>query len=421
MINIDELRFLQAKFEGERRDFHKDMRLMDNLRKKFCKDFPMKKLQTLTLDRYIQGKGDTNTFTYRIERELAVLGSMRNYSSPYYGIYYNQGIQNFCYSIKFKSPEEALKDILDKIHSLLTSGQIKQIDEIRSINIPPVYKGKLLSVYFPEEYLNIFSRDHLNYFLNKLEIPYTKNDDEIEKRILLLGFKNNDAVMRGWRMYEFTKFLYSSFGRPLKQDELKQIDPTLLPSIPIDLPFPDLAKQEIYVVSIEPTAFNQNQYDEDIENEEIASDIIQTPTQKHICKVDFLRLKKIGDRGEELVVKAERAKHIANEELAKRIHRVSLENDSLGYDILSFDENGNEMYIEVKTTTGNNLREFKFNISQNQINVAIANHNNYYLCFVWDVESRKPKLRMVKYSDIKDFLNLQVSHYVGRLQFQAEG
>lgn len=32
--------------------------------------------------------------------------------------------------------------------------------------ISPMYKGKILSVYYPDDFLNIFSAKHLNYFIN---------------------------------------------------------------------------------------------------------------------------------------------------------------------------------------------------------------------------------------------------------------
>jgi len=63
-------------------------------------------------------------------------------------------------------------------------------------------------------------------------------------------------------------------------------------------------------------------------------------------------LKTIGDRGELLVLDYEinRVKELG---IAKPvIHAAVIEGDGLGYDILSYDEKGDEIYIEVKTTSG---------------------------------------------------------------------
>lgn len=66
--------------------------------------------------------------------------------------------------------------------------------------------------------------------------------------------------------------------------------------------------------------------------------------------------KRTGDLGELWVISEEKQKLLkANKpKLAKKVKHVAKDKgDGLGYDILSFDINGNEIYIEVKTTKGN--------------------------------------------------------------------
>lgn len=79
--------------------------------------------------------------------------------------------------------------------------------------------------------------------------------------------------------------------------------------------------------------------------------------------------KETGDKGEEIAIAIERdfLESVNRKDLADKIRHVSLETgDGLGYDILSFWENGKEKYIEVKSTTVNiNL---PFNISRNELN-----------------------------------------------------
>jgi hypothetical protein len=68
--------------------------------------------------------------------------------------------------------------------------------------------------------------------------------------------------------------------------------------------------------------------------------------------------KKLGDSGEELVMKWEREKLKDHPDLLKKLERVSEKNDYLGYDIRSFDTDGKEIYIEVKTTRGGKSSSF---------------------------------------------------------------
>jgi hypothetical protein len=66
--------------------------------------------------------------------------------------------------------------------------------------------------------------------------------------------------------------------------------------------------------------------------------------------------KRIGDLGELLVMEYEQ-KRLKNLGIRKEpVQKSKKEGDGLGYDILSFDENGEEIFIEVKTTKG------KFNL-----------------------------------------------------------
>lgn len=69
--------------------------------------------------------------------------------------------------------------------------------------------------------------------------------------------------------------------------------------------------------------------------------------------------------------------------LARRIDHVSQsEGDGLGYDIKSFDADGREKYIEVKTTTGGNTMPFF--LTRRELVVSTRLPNNYCLARVYD-------------------------------------
>ncbi len=98
--------------------------------------------------------------------------------------------------------------------------------------------------------------------------------------------------------------------------------------------------------------------------------------------------RKLGNLGE-LFIK-QREINFLNEkgraDLAKLVRHVSKEDgDGLGYDILSFDINGDEKKIEVKTTRGNILRPFY--ITRNEIDYSTNNPMHYYLYRVFDFDT----------------------------------
>ena len=78
-----------------------------------------------------------------------------------------------------------------------------------------MFKGKILSTYYPDKYLNIFSPEHLNYFLTQLDIdtPMLLNGNSVYKREALVLFKNNDIVMKDWSLDLFAEFLYREYPK----------------------------------------------------------------------------------------------------------------------------------------------------------------------------------------------------------------
>lgn len=87
--------------------------------------------------------------------------------------------------------------------------------------------------------------------------------------------------------------------------------------------------------------------------------------------------KRIGNLGELLVFQYEKEK-LKNSGLNKKPEHVAKsQGDGLGYDILSYDENGDKMYIEVKTTRGN--RSSPFYLTGNELERSIQDKKIYYL------------------------------------------
>lgn len=128
--------------------------------------------------------------------------------------------------------------------------------------------------------------------------------------------------------------------------------------------------------------------------------------------IDYLkqgkRNKKLGDIGESIILDLE-IKHLESNgksKLAKQVRHVSkLDGDGMGYDILSYNIDGREKYIEVKTTRGNIYRPFF--ISEYEINFSVENENNYYLYRIFDLD---PISRTAQYysinGDMKKLLTL---------------
>lgn len=100
-----------------------------------------------------------------------------------------------------------------------------------------------------------------------------------------------------------------------------------------------------------------------------------------------MRNRKLGLAGEIAVLESEKRLLIAagREDLANRIIHVSvLEGDGAGYDIKSYGESGQEKYIEVKTTRGD--QNTAFYVSSNEVAFAADHADSYFLYRIFDFD-----------------------------------
>lgn len=102
------------------------------------------------------------------------------------------------------------------------------------------------------------------------------------------------------------------------------------------------------------------------------------------------RLAQIGLQGELYVMERERERLIRSNLTRPSYPRhVALESMHYGYDILSLDESGNDVYIEVKTTTRprEDASSRRFYISTNEYSTYSSNRSIYKLYRVYSIEN----------------------------------
>jgi hypothetical protein len=102
----------------------------------------------------------------------------------------------------------------------------------------------------------------------------------------------------------------------------------------------------------------------------------------------------IGALGEEWVVDHEVKvlRSAGRDDLAERVKRVSTINVAAGYDVLSFDIDGNEKYIEVKATA---LTTNIFQITAHEIETAKKYGERFWLYFVSEIRGN-PQLIVIQ-------------------------
>ena len=91
--------------------------------------------------------------------------------------------------------------------------------------------------------------------------------------------------------------------------------------------------------------------------------------------------------------------------MRRKIIHVSESNDSAGYDILSYDKDGNQIFIEVKTTLGPVRTDFY--ISPGEIKFSKNNADNYYLYRVFNFNRIEKKGQLyIKKGNVEENFNL---------------
>ncbi len=396
-MKISELREYQIEFEEFRVNIKHEFKELFKLVEKFKKDYTYEKIHSLSLDNFVIGKAIPSTFCNRIENVLNAWGNIHGSTAKKFGIYY--GVDGSDKEKKYRigkatfgsSTEKAFINVKTSIVELIENDN--NFDILKNNPISPMFKGKILSIYFPEKFLNIFSATHLNYFVNVLGLE-NNSKSEIDKQYKLLKFKNNDSVMKSWSVFEFSKFLYQSFGRPTIKTENKELPKELSEFKVKD--FPPIEKIRVEFVNLDTASIDND----------------QSQKSKNPKKIDYSlqskKFKKIGNRGEQIVVMAERQILIenGNPNLAKKVDQISKRDDSIGYDIKSYDNNGVEKYIEVKST----LKPVGFCnifISANELQISKVK-DNYYFYIVYDVGSEKPKIWIIKGTNLLNDENVKL-------------
>ncbi len=224
MIDKEELKRNQKFFESLRKN-SPQLILSPELKEewnKFLDIFSEHKMKNLRAEDYVLDKNNSDaSFCYWMEVRLNMLGNMHGSFALKFGLYLSKETREYIHTKKFgRTKEEAFNKIKQSLIDLLSMGKINDLDKIKENSLSPMFKGKILFLYYPNKFINILSNKHLNYFLNELEIPYSEDLNEVDKRAILVNFKNNDPIMKYWTNQQFSSFLYKFYRPPKNLPEL---------------------------------------------------------------------------------------------------------------------------------------------------------------------------------------------------------
>lgn len=349
----------------------------ESLRKSFVSDYPIKKIPALKLDEYVIGKGaDNRSFCYRIEREMDELGRILGATALKFGVYYGRTKSDPSERYRFaahwgKSPEMVFASVKRAIVDLLRAAKKHDFQSVDSNPLSRMLKGKLLFLYFPEEYAPIYSKEHLEHFVTELNLlgPF-KSGADMQRG--LMKYRSKWPELRRESALLYMRLLYDLFDYPENLGSKVSGDSRKAPMLDKAVSGAQFIRE---MPPLPPTAGSGHRGHGTIDFE--AQD---------------RQRRRVGDRGEALVLEMEKKRLIqaGKRALANEIEQISSEDASAGFDILSFEEDGRERRIEVKATCDASLAR-GFYISSNELNKS-ATLTNYYLYIVFSAMSEKPRI-----------------------------
>ena len=336
--------------------------------------FPLHILKDLTVEQYVIGKG-TPSFCSLAEVRTKAWANMQGATASKFGIYFGRTKSDPDKKYRFvqrfgASPSEAFRSVKAELLHLVAAGERMDFDAIDKNSLSQMFRAKVLSLYFPEKFINICSAEHLAELASHLGLQKGLLASQYQHQ--LLSEKTESPTTRDWTNPKFMSFLYTE-----------------------------------YLPKGAPPAPNR----------------VVPPTSSQKKEVDFAALQvawgKIGELSEEFALQWERNRllGLGKSQLADRI-KDRRKFPSYGYDFLSFTSEIEERYIEVKSLGGHTSDGPRFFLSENERKVSLSEKHasGYYFYLVSFGSDGKPRdLLAVPASRVYNAAELQAYVYLVRL------
>ncbi len=184
-------------------------------RGEFLKAFPLGSLPKIKLDDYVIGHQQP-TFCAHVEAKTRPWANIQGATSEKFGIYFGKTKSDHNRIYRFTrrfgaTKEDAFRSVKDALLALIRLGQVSDLD-FEAIDANPLsqmFKAKILSLYFPERFLNVCSAEHLEMLGTELGYGEDRPASEYQHRLLLAKLSNR--ITRGWSNPKFMAFLYDTY------------------------------------------------------------------------------------------------------------------------------------------------------------------------------------------------------------------
>lgn len=108
--------------------------------------------------------------------------------------------------------------------------------------------------------------------------------------------------------------------------------------------------------------------------------------------------RKVGDAGERAVINHERNRlaKLGRQDLADRVRWHAQEQEYVGWDITPFDDDGDEIFIEVKSSIGESISSVDLTANEWEAACKVARRDRYYVYLVTNALSSRPSIERLR-------------------------
>jgi len=341
----------------------------------FLDAFPKEHLNNLTVEDYVIGL-QKPTFCTFVEVKTRFWARIQGATASKFGIYFGKTKSDpqrkYRFAKKFGSSKiSAFRTVKEELLSLISEASTKTPDfaTIDQNILSPMFKAKILSLYFPEKFINVCSNDHLELLAAEFGLPEGLYFSEYQNK--LVSFKADNQTTRSWSYPKYMAFLYRKY---IKKYKLQKSNSGRIPK-----------------------------------------------------NVDFRALQERRDaRGkaaEEYALEWEK-KRLRGADLGRLVTKIQDRTDrpGYGYDFLSYNSDISERYIEVKSVlklNGSGLHRFYISQNEKRVSDSVTHQPAYYFYLVFfDADGVAVDLFPARAADLYQKVQMDVDSFI--VLFQDE-
>lgn len=209
LLDTAALKEFERTFDTQRED------IATQTRGVFLRAFPLTKISTIQLDDFVIGH-QSPTFCAYVEVKTRSWANMQGASAIKFGIYFGKTKSNtkkqYHFAKRFgATKKEAFQSVKVALLSLIRLGNSNELNfsEIDANPLSQMFKAKILSLYFPDKFINICSAEHLEKLGTELGYPSGLLISEYQH--LILEAKSSNSITRTWSNPKFMSFLYATY------------------------------------------------------------------------------------------------------------------------------------------------------------------------------------------------------------------